>query len=214
MQHTKPTPMTARLTALTALLLAALTLLAACGGDDDGDNGVGRIASDNIWEAPEVTGYAFPAERFTNEAPSAEGRHFSEGEFAGFGSVAYETDPPTSGRHVGQLAAPGVSDLAIPDEIAVHQMEHGYVVVWYNCNAASGLTGEACTELRNDLSAIVQPSAQANVNVVMSPDPTMEHRIALTAWQYMDTMEEVDRERIQAFFDAFECNYDPEGTCG
>jgi len=47
----------------------------------------------------------------------------------------------------------------------------------------------------------------------MTPDTTMAYRIAITAWQFMDTMPNADEERVGAFIDTFECHYDPEGGC-
>jgi hypothetical protein len=67
--------------------------------------------------------------------------------------------------------------------------------------------------LRNDLSSVVQPAVAGGKLVVMSPHATMEHRIALTAWQFMDVLDEFDAERVQTFIDTFECHYDPENTC-
>jgi hypothetical protein len=185
-------------------------LLSACGG---GDDDVERVESDNIWEAAEITGYPYPVQRFENEAPSEEGRHFSQGEFPGYNTVEYGTDPPTSGKHIGELAQPGVHDQPVPNEVMVHQMEHGYPIIWYNCDAEPAFDAEQCRDLRNALGEIAVAAGGDGIKLVMTPDTTMEHRIALTAWQYMDTMDEVDEERIRTFLETFECNYDPEGGC-
>ena len=40
--------------------------------------------------------------------------------------------------------------------------------------------------------------------IIMAPYPGMESRIALTAWNYLDTFEEFDEERIVAFIEAHE----------
>ena len=51
--------------------------------------------------------------------------------------VQYDHDPPTSGCHYniqGQAPiAPGVYNQEIPAEYWVHNLEHGYIVVLYNC---------------------------------------------------------------------------------
>jgi hypothetical protein len=196
-----------------AMLLALL--LAACGGDDDDGGGDDNAGSDsgNIWEADEIGDYPYPVQRFTNEAPSAEGRHFAQGEFPGYNTVQYGTDPPTSGRHIGELVQAGVYDQPLPNEVMVHQMEHGYPILWYNCSAEPALDESACNSLRSDLTAIVTAALSDEIRAVMTPDTTMTHRIALTSWQYMDTMPEVDEERIRTFIETFECHYDPEGGC-
>jgi hypothetical protein len=188
----------------------ALVLLAACGG---GDDAASDTAGQTEWTAEVVEDYPYPVQMFENEAPSAEGRHFAQGEFPGYNTVQYGTDPPTSGKHIGQLAQVGVYDEPVPNEVAVHQMEHGYTMVWYNCDAEEPLAAAECTDLRNELSSIVQPAVAEGYHVVMTPDATMEHRLAVTAWQFMDTMDEVDTERLRTFVETFECHYDPEGTC-
>jgi len=42
---------------------------------------------------------------------------------------------------------------------------------------------------------------------------TMEQRIALTAWQYLDAFDEFDGARVRSFIDAFVCYSDPENAC-
>ncbi len=197
---------------LLAACLSVVVLLAACGGDDDDDGG-GGAASENIWEADEIGEYPYPVQRFDNEAPSAEGRHFAQGEFPGYNTVQYGTDPPTSGRHIGELVEPGVYDEPVPNEVLVHQMEHGYAIAWYNCAASPALDEAGCSAVRDELGQVVNQALGDGLRAVMTPDTTMTHRIALTAWQYMDTMDEVDEERIRTFLERFECHYDPEGGC-
>jgi hypothetical protein len=45
----------------------------------------------------------------------------------------YNTEPPTSGPHAGTVRA-DFYDEAPPDENLVHNLEHGYVIIWYNCS--------------------------------------------------------------------------------
>jgi hypothetical protein len=127
---------------------------------------------------------------------------------------AYNSNPPTSGPHAAQFANWGISDLAIPKEQAVHNMEHGGVVVWYNCNAQPILSGDACTELRNQLSAVVSTAIAGGAHVLMTPYSDMDHHIALTAWGFLATFDTFDQAHVQAFIDAFQCNFDPEHFCG
>ena len=79
-------------------------------------------------------------------------------------------------------------DTPIPDEKLVHNLEHGGVGVHYNCP-------DGCDDLVKQLSAIV-----SGVNeIVMSPFPGMDTRIALTAWTYVDQFDEFDEERVRTF---------------
>src|SRR5258707_14448802 len=46
----------------------------------------------------------------------------------------YNSEPPSSGPHYATPAHAGFYDQATADEYLVHSMEHGYVIIWYNCD--------------------------------------------------------------------------------
>ncbi|HUF53886.1 MAG TPA: DUF3105 domain-containing protein [Dehalococcoidia bacterium] len=165
------------------------------GGDDD-DNG-----SD-----VDIADYSYPVEQ---PEELTDRSHFD----LGLTYDDYTSDPPTSGPHALRPAETGVSDLAVPKEQAVHNMEHSHVVVWYNCNAPPVLTNDDCITLRNNLAEVVQEQIGEGREVLMSPYPAMESRIALTSWGYLDAFDEFDEVRVRTFIETFECNYDPEGFC-
>lgn len=48
-------------------------------------------------------------------------------------AVTYSSDPPTSGPHFPVWAKRGVYDRVISDGHLIHSMEHGYIVIYYNC---------------------------------------------------------------------------------
>ena len=64
-------------------------------------------------------------EQFVPLMPSRE--HVPVGE-----SVSYSTTPPTSGPHWPQWARCGIYREEVPDELVVHNMEHGNIVVSYH----------------------------------------------------------------------------------
>jgi hypothetical protein len=122
----------------------------------------------------------------------------------------YNSNPPTSGPH-GPAADWGVYDEAVPKESAIHNMEHGGVVVWYNCSGGlEPMDPEACFELEDQLIAIVAPDVALGKYVLMTPNSDMENRIALTGWQNLDAFDEFDGERVRAFIASFECRAGPE----
>lgn len=47
--------------------------------------------------------------------------------------VVYNSNPPTSGSHFPIWAKSGVYDRFISDGYLIHSMEHGYIIIWYNC---------------------------------------------------------------------------------
>jgi hypothetical protein len=151
--------------------------------------------------------YGYPVQMFEALAR----RHFPPGQTYDL----YNSNPPTSGPHASVPASWGVSDTPVPKETAVHNMEHAGVVVWYNCAAGQApLSTAECAQLRNGLASVVQPAVAGGRYVLMTPYADMDYRIALTAWQYMDTFDELDTARVEAFITSFECKTDLERLCG
>src|SRR3990167_9301586 len=63
------------------------------------------------------------------EAVADQGReHVTD--IAGF---SYNSNPPTSGPHFAVWAKPGVYGRLISDGYFIHSLEHGYVVISYDC---------------------------------------------------------------------------------
>jgi hypothetical protein len=158
-------------------------------------------------EAAPVTNYPYPVQFFPPD-PGGRG-HFAQGETYD----DYNSDPPTSGPHTVAVA-PGVYDAPVPKESAVHNMEHGQVVVWYNCNGGpQPLDETACGMLRGDVAGIVTEANGSGKKVLMTPYPNMDNRIALTAWQFLDAFDEFDAQRVRTFIDTFYCHTNLEGFC-
>jgi hypothetical protein len=125
-------------------------------------------------------------------------------------ATSYNSVPPTSGPHYGTIARWGVHSEPVRYEYLVHNLEDGGVVIYYQCD-------DGCPELVAELEAVVQPFVDADRNVILAPnDPTwteggsgplhqdMGARIALTAWQKLLTLDEVDAEAIKAFIERYE----------
>lgn len=184
----------AGIVAVAAVAVVAAVLFAGGGSDGSGST-----------EVP--AGYAYPVQAVTRIEDRT---HFPVGQ----AYSSYTSDPPTSGPHAAAPANWGISDVAVAREMAVHNMEHAGVVVWYNCNAAPILSGGDCTQLRNDLGGVVQAAIGNGKRVLMTPYAGMDQRIALTAWGFLDAFDEFDAARVKDFIDTFECNYDPEHFCG
>jgi hypothetical protein len=119
--------------------------------------------------------------------------HISE---AQMGQFTYSTSPPTSGPHLGSLARWGVHGKPIADELQVHNLEDGGVMVQYNCP-------QGCPDLVAQLEEVVD---HYHEGVILAPYPAMEARIALTAWQRIDRLEAYDEERIERFIRAYRGN--------
>jgi hypothetical protein len=81
--------------------------------------------------------------------------------------------------------------LPVPPELQVHNLEHGGVLIQYNC-----------PELCPDLVAKLEAVAKTREFVLVAPYPLMSTRIALTAWGRIETLNELDMASVQRFIDA------------
>jgi len=104
----------------------------------------------------------------------------------------YNTDPPTSGPHYANSAPTGVYEESVADEFLVHNMEHGDVIIWYQCDEPT-----ACEELVEELRDLY--NSIDNQKVVIAPRQGLKHAIALTAWGKLAYLDQVDREFIEQF---------------
>jgi len=96
--------------------------------------------------------------------------------------ATYLTTPPSSGNHFSRWPNAGVYDAPIPWGNLVHFMEHGGVVIVYNCGAA-GCADEVARA--QTFVAGVFDSACTPARVILAPDPTLgDVRWAAAAWTW------------------------------
>src|ERR1051326_314345 len=48
--------------------------------------------------------------------------------------VDYTSNPPTSGNHYPDWTKPGIYSTVPDDRHLVHSLEHGYIIISYNCD--------------------------------------------------------------------------------
>ena len=129
--------------------------------------------------------------------------HFPEPlKFTDIFPAGYNTVPPTSGPHWSQWSNCGFFTHDLPDELLVHNLEHGNIIVSYNFTDAARIEA-----LRAALSTI--PLAE-EFAIVRRYDAIPEGMVAITAWGVLDRMMEVDAERIADFFRDYPGNTGPE----
>lgn len=111
---------------------------------------------------------------------------------------SYNSNPPTSGWHSPQPAGWGYYNGELPDELVVHNLEHGGV--WISFKSADD------TEVINKLVALSQ---RYRSKVIITLRPKNDSRIAVTAWQRILKLDGYDEAQIVAFIDAWR-NRGPE----
>ena len=117
-------------------------------------------------------------------------------------TVAYNTSPATSGDHWATPASCGFYEDGLPDERVVHNLEHGNIVVSYNL-ATDG-------EIDQLKSALDNVGLSEIWGVTRAYDKIPAGTVALAAWGVLDTMQEVDEERIKTFFETYSGALGPE----
>lgn len=119
----------------------------------------------------------------------------------------YNSNPPTSGPHYEQPAEAGFYDEAPLDEQLVHSLEHGYVIIWYNCSA---LTESQCSQLKSRIREVMGSAGNSLLTntpkLIAVPRTNMETQLALTTWGRLDKFDAFDRQRILDFIKAFRDN--------
>ena len=118
----------------------------------------------------------------------------------------YSTIPPTSGRHWGAWSDCGFYNHPLPDELLVHNLEHGNIIVSYNLSDHAEVTA-----LRAAVEAIPLAEEYAIVRRYLD---IPEGMVAVTTWGVLDRMMGVDAERIARFFAKFPGNTGPEFANG
>jgi peptidylprolyl isomerase len=179
--------------------VAVCTLAAACGGNENSNEGVVATAT------PAGTGTAAAAASPGSGTPGREFQtngndHVTPNQVHG----AYFSNPPTSGWHFVELPSPGIYNTALAPEDVPHFLEHGGVWVLYSCP-------EACTELVNQLVGVVNQATQKRQPVALAPYPLMDEKVALVAWQRLQTLDKFDEGQITNFIEKLNCKYNPEG---
>jgi hypothetical protein len=111
---------------------------------------------------------------------------------------AYNSNPPTSGWHTGGNIGPwGVSSLPIADEITLHNLEHGGVIVHYR----QGLD-QATVDQLTTLTRELQAQSPCILLLPRPADKLQDAPIAVTAWTWLLKLDTVDTAKIQSFFRA------------
>lgn len=100
--------------------------------------------------------------------------------------------PPTGGDHNTDAQSCQVYTETIPNQRAIHALEHGAVWVTYDPKALSSKDLEKLTE-----------KVEGNPYRMLSPYPGLKQKIALQAWGEQVFVDSVDDKRVDRFLDLF-----------
>jgi hypothetical protein len=190
--------------AALAVVVSISALVIACGGGGEDRPDPTRVPTaagvSTIAAQPSTTSGGSGLSDGVQLNPDNGGVHLA----AGLPGSGYTETPATSGLHwfapstafgVPAPARWGEYDLLLPDEILIHNLEHGGIGIHYDCP-------QGCPELIDQLRDLIPRNPS---QFIMSPYPGMDSQIAITAWRrhlHLDGFDEsIIREFIELFLD-------------
>jgi hypothetical protein len=108
--------------------------------------------------------------------------------YQGAPHAPYKTMPPTSGPHSPRVVIPGIYRAPIPEELQVHILEHGHVLIQYAPDVSADV-----------IEKIEQIGRQHPRDAVVAPYPKLGHGIAVTGWQRLERFDSYDETAILDF---------------
>lgn len=122
-------------------------------------------------------------------------------------SGQYNSNPPTSGLHyANELNARfyETNEYTFPAAYLVHNLEHGYVIFWYNCDLISE---SACTDLKTQIKSVMDELG--GTKLIAYPWPSIDVPVVITSWGRLQKFESFDTDQVKAFYRA-NLNRSPE----
>ena len=142
--------------------------------------------------------------------PSQGHQGHQPGDLKRYANFRYSSDPPSSGFHREIFSSGFVNADPLPKVVQVHLLEHGNILLQYNCVCPR--TSAALAEIAQEFDSRLLPAGtsepspdqlknaeEGGLAVVVAPYPTMSHTIALTAWTRLTTMDSVNKADIISF---------------
>ncbi len=106
--------------------------------------------------------------------------------------VSYPQTPPVGGDHHPGWQNCGVYDEPVPNENAVHSLEHGAVWVTYDATLAASEVAQ------------LAKLAAGQTHVLVSPFPEIPAPIVLSAWGVQQRFDRADDPGIAAFIQTYQ----------
>ena len=102
--------------------------------------------------------------------------------------IKYNSFPPTSGKHLDTPARWGNYPTPVNQVQAVHNLEHGGIVIQYGSKVSSG-----------DIDRLMGYYDGDPNGILMAPLPALGSKIAATAWQKLLTCSKFDKKALDTF---------------
>ena len=113
--------------------------------------------------------------------------------------TGYSSNPPTSGEHYGSEAKWDVYTQPVPDELVIHNLEHGGIWISYKDPNDTELAAK-----------LAQVARRYSTKVIVTPRPQNDTPIAVAAWGRLLKLQTFDEQKIVAFINAYRGKVGPE----
>jgi hypothetical protein len=134
------------------------------------------------------------------EQPIIPSQHLSGQELASSPPDAlYPDRPTTSGRHLGGVAASGFFDKVVDERLLVHNLEHGYINIFF----AEDASDDEVADIEEFVNEQIAARTEKIIATRWKADMPGDARFALTAWGARQTCEQWDRGVALAFIDSY-----------
>jgi hypothetical protein len=135
-----------------------------------------------------------PTVRPGTEMPNQGREHLdiANGETAEYGGEV----PPTSGTHHPVPQGWGLYTRELPDEVVIHDMEHGGIYISYNQEMVN-------QETIDKLKALFFEKSRENfdpIKVVMAPRSANKYPIVLSSWDRQQIFQDYDEEAMVKYY--------------
>jgi len=121
----------------------------------------------------------------------------------------YQTNPPSSGNHYGVWANYTTYATTFRPGFFVHDLEHGAIVITYNC---PGGCPDEVAEVQAFIDSLPADCGTPPRRVVLLPYPDLDVRWAASAWGFTLRADCFDRAAFGQFY-ADHYNHGPEDIC-
>lgn len=184
----------ARSIAIAVTLASSFALVvSACSSSDEEEPGAPRDAgADRVRALPKPKDSGVPRDVGLDVAPTdaaacnvrvdlpplMESPHVPDGF-----PVTYNSNPPSSGPHYGTWANFQEYTQPVDDRYLVHAMEHGAVLLLYDCEgAACAPIIEALRKIREAVPTDPLCDPSIRVRIILAPRPGNDDPVAAAAW--------------------------------
>lgn len=113
----------------------------------------------------------------------------------------FQTNPPTGGNHYAGTFQKGFYDESRLESLPqfhegylVHNLEHGYIIFWYNCEADSDLS---CDELKQTIRDVMDTAGTDEV--IAFPWKDQKEPLVMTSWERIMRFDKLDPDAMRQF---------------